>query len=145
MLSVSGLKQHRHDLTVELLGLCALLSSRALANPMTGDDKVADDRWSNAAYREIERLIHSADGIMLAIRATNIRRPALCGIDVLLRRELGTEYARANGGTRYASHAIAELMVEMGYVKAGSGKCSLDCVAGEGVIWKAGTTPTNHA
>jgi hypothetical protein len=81
---------------------------------------------------------------MLAIRATNMGCPALCGIDVLLRRELGTEYARANSRTRYASHAIAELMVEMGYIKAGTGKCSPDCVAGEGVIWKARTTMTRH-
>ena len=42
------------------------------------------------------------------------------------------------------SHAIGELMVEMGYVKAGTGKCSPDCVADEGIIWKARMTITKH-
>ena len=105
---------------------------------------MVDDRWNSAAYKEINRLVRSPDGIMLAVHATNMGRPALCGIDVLLRRELGTEYARANSGTRYASHAIAELMRAMRYVNAGTGKCSSDCVAGEGIIWKARTTTTKH-
>lgn len=73
---------------------------------------------------------------MLAVRAANMDRPALCGVDVLLRMELGTDYARANHGTWYAGYAVAELMREMGYVQAGTAKCSPDCIAGEGIIWK---------
>ena len=73
---------------------------------------------------------------MLAVRATNVDRPALCGVDVLLRMELGTDYARANHGSRYAAYAVAELMREMGYVEAGTAKCSPDCVAGQGVFWE---------
>src|SRR5690348_11047441 len=103
------------------------------------EKQVVDDRWSSATYREIDRLVRSPDGIMLAVRAANMGYPALCGIDVLLRRELGTEYTRANGGTHYASHAVARLMIEMGYVKVGTEKCPPGCVAGEGVIWKAPT------
>ena len=73
---------------------------------------------------------------MLAVQATNLDRPALCGVDVLLRMELGTDYARANNGTRYAAYAVAALMREMGYVQAGTGKCSSDCVAGHGIVWE---------
>ena len=90
----------------------------------------------NADYKVIERLVRSATGMMLAVRATNMDYPALCGVDVLLRMELGTDYARANRGTRYAGYTVAELMREMGYVQAGTGKCCLDCIAGEGIIWK---------
>jgi hypothetical protein len=90
----------------------------------------------NAAYKIIERLVRSEEGIMLAVRATNIGRPALCGVDVLLRRELGTDYARPNHGTWYAGYAVTELMREMGYVQAGTGERSPDRVAGRGVIWK---------
>ena len=59
---------------------------------------------------------------MLAVQATNLDRPALCGVDVLLRMELGTDYARANHGTWYAAYAVAELMREMGYVEAGTAR-----------------------
>jgi len=97
---------------------------------------VADGLAHNATYKVIERLVRSAEGIMLAVRATNTDRPALCGVDVLLRMELGTDYARANHGTRYAAYAVAELMREMGYVEAGTAKCSPDCVAGQGVVWE---------
>lgn len=85
----------------------------------------------NAAYKVIERLVRSAEG-----RATNMDRAALCGVDVLLRMELGTNYAQANHGTWYAAYAVAELMREMGYVEAGTAKCSPDCVAGQGVVWE---------
>ena len=85
--------------------------------------------------KDIERLVRSAEGIRLAVRATNIGRPALCGVDVLLRMQLATDYARADHGTRYAGHVVGELMKEMGYVAAGTGKCYPDCIAGEGIIW----------
>ena len=54
-------------------------------------DKVANDLMHNATYKVIERLVRSEEGIMLAVQATNMDRPALCGVDVLLRRELGTD------------------------------------------------------
>jgi len=73
---------------------------------------------------------------MLAVRATNLGLPALCGVDVLLRMELTTDYARANHATWYAGHVVGKLMKEMGYVPAGTGKCCPDCVAGEAIIWK---------
>ena len=103
---------------------------------------MANDLMHNATYKVIERLVRSEEGIMLAVQATNMDRPALCGVDVLLRRELGTDYARANHGTWYAGYAVAELMREMGYVQAGTGECSPDCVAGRGIIWKTKGVPT---
>ena len=55
---------------------------------------MANELMHNPTYKVIERLVRSEEGIMLAVRATNMDRPALCGVDVLLRRELGTDYAR---------------------------------------------------
>jgi hypothetical protein len=103
---------------------------------------VPNELMHNATYKVIERLVRSEEGIMLAVRATNMDCPALCGVDVLLRRELGTDYARATHGTWYAGYAVAELMREMGYVQSGTGECSPDCVAGRGIIWKTKGVPT---
>jgi len=106
---------------------------------------VANDLMHNPTYKVIDRLVRSEEGIMLAVRAPNMDRPALCGVDVLLRRELGTDYARVNHGTWYAGYAVAELMREMGYVQAGTGECSPDCVAGRGIIWKTkGVRPNSR-
>jgi hypothetical protein len=89
-----------------------------------------------AIYKLMEQLVHSAEGIKRAVRATNDGQPALAGVDELLRRELGSEYARANNGTWCAGFAVAQVMREMGYVEAGTGKCPPDCVAGQGTVWK---------
>jgi hypothetical protein len=124
----------------------AALQSEARPEPLatTWEEKVADDRTNNATYRTIERLVRSAEGIMLAVQATNMDRPALCGVDVLLRMELGADYARASHGTWYAGYAVAELMREMGYRQAGTAKCSPDCVAGQGIVWKTKDVQKNN-
>src|SRR5258708_1907832 len=98
---------------------------------------MADAFMDNATYKVMEKLVRSAEGIMLAVRTTNIGFPALCGVDELLRKELGTDYARANNGTWYAGFAVAQLMKEMCYVEAGRANCPSSCVAGEGIVWKA--------
>lgn len=89
-----------------------------------------------ALYKVMRQLVNSADGIKRAVRATNDGQPALAGADELLRRELGSEYVRANNGTWWAGFAVAEVMREMGYVEAGTGKCPPGCVAGQGIVWK---------
>lgn len=94
-----------------------------------------------ALYKIMEQLVNSADGIKRAVRATNDGQPALAGVDELLRRELGSEYERANNGTWWAGFAVAQVMREMGYVEAGTGKCPPGCVAGQGIVWKPKGTP----
>lgn len=87
-------------------------------------------------YKLIERLVRSVEGMFLAVRATNAGRPALCGVDPLIRQELGDDYRRDNHGTMYAGVAVAHLMRELGYVEAGIAKCPLGCIAGGGTLWK---------
>ena len=92
-----------------------------------------------ALYRTMARLVNSVDGIKRAVRATNDGQPALAGVDELLRRELGSEYARANNGAWWAGFTVAQVMREMGYVEAGTGKCPPGCVADQGILWKPKT------
>lgn len=95
----------------------------------------------HATYKVMEKLVRSAEGTVSAVRATNMGLPALAGVDDLLRKELGADYARANNGTWYAGFAVAQLMRQMGYVEAGRANCPPDCVAGEGIVWKAPPYP----
>ena len=98
-----------------------------------------------ALYRIMEQLVNSADGIKYAVRATNDGQPALAGVDALLRRELGSEYERANNGTWWAGFTVAQLMREMGYVEAGTARCPPGCVASQGVVWKPRELARNDA
>jgi hypothetical protein len=98
-----------------------------------------DGVMAQPIYKVMEQVVNSADGIKRAVRATNEGHPALAGVDPLLRRELGSEYARANNGTWWAGFVVAQIMREMGYVEAGTGKCPPDCVAGLGVVWRPRT------
>ncbi len=100
---------------------------------------MADSLMDQAIYKAVEQLVNSAEGIKRAVRATNEGQPALAGVDPLLRLELGSEYVRANNGTWWAGFAVAQLMREMGFVEAGTGKCPSDCVAGQGIVWKPKT------
>ena len=95
-----------------------------------------------ALYKVMRQVVNSADGIKRAVRATNDGQPAVAGVDLLLRRELGSEYEQANDGPWWAGFTVAQVMREMGYIEAGTGKCPPDCVASQGVIWKPkGTLP----
>ncbi len=80
---------------------------------------MATGMTGNALYKCMRQVVHSADGIKRAVRATNDGQPALAGVDELLRRELGAEYARANDGAWWAGFTVAEVMREMGTRKPG--------------------------
>ena len=95
-----------------------------------------DGVMTQPIYKVMEQVVNSADGIKRAVRATNDGQPALAGVDPLLRQELGSEYVRANNGTWWAGFVIAQIMRDMGYVEAGTGKCPPDCVAGQGTVWR---------
>ena len=90
-------------------------------------------------YKVVEQLVNSVEGVKRAVRATNDGLPALAGVDALLRLELGSEYARANNGAWWAGFAVAQVMRDMGFVEAGTGKCPSGCVADQGVVWKPKT------
>jgi hypothetical protein len=112
-----------------------------LLPPNETEDKMATGVMDRALYKFMEQLVNSADGIKRAVRATNDGQPALAGVDELLRRELGSEYERANNGTWWAGFTVAQVMREMGYVEAGTGKCPPDCVASQGIVWKPKGAP----
>jgi hypothetical protein len=96
---------------------------------------------NQAIYKAMQRLVHSTEGIKRAVRATNDGDPALAGVDVLLRQELGAEYARAVDGGWWAGFTVAQVMRDLGFVEAGTGKCPEGCIAGEGTVWKSRSEP----
>jgi hypothetical protein len=91
---------------------------------------------NQAIYRLMKQVVNSVDGVKCAVRATNDGQPALAGVDGLLRQELGSEYERANDGAWWAGFTVAQMMRELGYVEAGTGKCPDGCVASQGTVWK---------
>jgi hypothetical protein len=97
---------------------------------------MAERLMDQAIYKAMAQLVNSADGIKRAVRATNDGQPALAGVDALLRQELGSEYERITDGAWWASFTVAQLMREMGFVEAGTGKCPPGCVASQGTMWK---------
>jgi hypothetical protein len=96
---------------------------------------------NQAVYKAMQRLVHSAEGIKRAVRATNDGQPALAGVDVLLRQELGSEYARAVDGGWWAGFTVAQVMRDLGFVEAGTAKCPEGCIAGECTVWKPRSEP----
>ena len=105
---------------------------------------MAGSLMDQAIYRAVEQLVSSAEGIKRAVRATNEGYPALAGVDLLLRRELGSEYVRSDNGTWWAAIAVAQIMREMGYVEAGTARCPEECVAIQGVVWTPGVPVKSH-
>ena len=101
---------------------------------------MTESLMNQALYKDMRELVNSADGIKRAVRATNDGQPALAGIDALLRQELGSEYVRATNGAWWAGFAVAQLMRELGFVEAGTGKCPSGCVAAQGIVWQPKAT-----
>lgn len=95
-------------------------------------------------YIEMKKIIWSAEGQQAALDATKAGRPALCGVDPLLQKYLGKQYryiGPANAGlqlTLAAGSQVALVMGELGYTKAGNGRCPKEwgCVAKTGATWK---------
>ncbi len=100
-----------------------------------------DGQTTRAIVKTLEQAIHSAEGIKAAVRAANDGLPALAGVDALLRRELGSEYARADSATWWAGSIVDRIMREMGFIAAGKAKCPSDCVAVLGTVWRPAGAP----
>jgi hypothetical protein len=92
-------------------------------------------RKGDATYIEIERIVRSAEGREAAIDAAQNMRPALCGVDPLLREKLGDRYSKIDGGTICAGALVAELMRELGYIAGTRKRCGDDCLARSAILW----------
>jgi hypothetical protein len=92
--------------------------------------------FDDPVFRKIVELVWSKQGQALAIEATKHRVPALCGIDRLLREELGDRYGKYDLGTSSAGYVVAEMMRHLGYREAGHGKCPTGCTAKTGLLWR---------
>lgn len=86
-------------------------------------------------YHRMVEITWSKPGKEAAVAATKQGFPALCGVDRLLRDQLGDLYHKHNMGTFSAGGAVAEVMRHLGYREIGKGKCPDDCVARTGIVW----------
>lgn len=90
---------------------------------------------SDPDYAEMERIIWSGEGRAAALKAVEEGRPALAGVDPLIRAALGERYHPHNAGTINAGVITAALMRHLGYIEAGSGAFE-GGVAKSGMRWK---------
>ncbi len=86
-------------------------------------------------YHRMVDIAWSKAGKEAAVEATKQGLPALCGVDRLLREQLGDLYHKHNMGTFSAGGAVAEVMRHLGYKQVGTGKCPESCVARTGIMW----------
>jgi hypothetical protein len=92
--------------------------------------------FDDPIYRKIIEIIWSNEGKALAIEATKQGIPALCGVDILLRQELGDRYGKHDLGTASAGDVVAKMMRHLGYREIGEGKCPPGCTAKTGLRWR---------
>jgi hypothetical protein len=87
-------------------------------------------------HRRMVEIIWSLEGQKAALDATARGLPALCGVDTLLRSELGDLYGKHDMGTASAGAIVAEVMRHKGFTKSESRPCPAGCVAKTGVMWR---------
>ena len=90
---------------------------------------------NDPVYLQMVDIAWSVAGREAAVAAVKAGLPALCGVDRLLREELGDKYHKHNMGTFSAGGAVAEVMRHLGYRVIGTGKCPANCVARTGLMW----------
>jgi hypothetical protein len=90
---------------------------------------------SHPTVRRMETVVKSVDGQKAARAATDAGRPALSGVEDLLRRELGEGYF---GGepTSWAGTLVAEVMESLGYVQIGKRAMPDGSVAKTAAVFK---------
>jgi hypothetical protein len=67
-------------------------------------------RLSDPVYLKMEEIIWREDGRKAALMATDNGLPALCGVEPLLKKELGSRYSPHDMGTVSAGAIVGELM-----------------------------------
>ena len=87
-------------------------------------------------FQTMAIIVQSAEGIKAAVLATSKARPALEGVDPLLRKALGGAYTRDNQVTMNAAWLVVQEMRAMGFVEGHTAKLTDECIAGEAVVFK---------
>jgi hypothetical protein len=85
--------------------------------------------------RAIAKIVNSIEGRRAALAATENGRPALEGVDPLLRAALGKKYTGIYEATIQAGYLIAIMMRRLGYEKTGEKPLSVDCFAKTGATY----------
>ena len=80
-------------------------------------------------------IIFSKEGREAALAATADGLPAMAGVDPMLQTALGVDYGAHNMGTATAGGLVADLMLSLGYKKAGSKPLPAHCVAKTAAMW----------
>jgi hypothetical protein len=87
-------------------------------------------------YREMQKVVWSAEGKAAAIEAVDKGQPAMAGIDPLLQKVMGDRYGREYQGTVNAGYIVGELMRFLGYDKKGEADLPSGCVAKTAATWR---------
>jgi hypothetical protein len=87
-------------------------------------------------YREMQKIVWSAEGKVAAVHAVDRGLPAMAGIDPLLRKIMGDRYGLEYQGTMNAGYIVGELMRFLGYQKDGEAGLPSDCVAKTAATWR---------
>jgi hypothetical protein len=93
-------------------------------------------RLSDPTYLRIKELILSPEGRKLMVAAVAANKPALAGVDPLLKADLKERYNKEDLGTASAGDIVANAMRSLGYTEAGQGVMPPECVARTGLKWK---------
>jgi hypothetical protein len=86
-------------------------------------------------YREMQKIVWSAEGKVAAVQAVEKGLPAMASIDPLLQKIMGDRYGPENQGTVKAGEIVGELMRFLGYQKDGEAGLPSDCVAKTAATW----------
>ena len=92
-------------------------------------------RLSDPVYLKMEEIIWGKEGRKAALTATENGLPALCGVEPLLKNELGSRYSPHDMGTVSAGAIMGQLMRHLGYAAAGEAKCPEGGVAKTAMKW----------
>ena len=98
-------------------------------------------RKSDPVSLKMEEIICGSKGRKAALVATDKGLPALCGVEPLLKKELGDRCNPHDIGTNRAGLIIGELMTHLGYSAAGEAKCPEGGVRQDCDAWAAKNLP----
>ena len=91
------------------------------------------DHW---AVKTIEEIVSSPEGVSAMKSATSEGRPALAGVDQMLREAIGKDYAHRELRSR-AGWQVAAQMRALGYKPVAPRRTPPDCIARTGLFFSA--------
>ena len=104
-----------------------------LGLPYEEPDRLPEDDPMRVAMAEI---IVSPAGRSACIEATLDGLPAIAGVDPMLHDALGRDYRQSDEAVATAASLVAQVMVELGYVPAGTKALPSRYIARTGAFWK---------